>query len=194
MAIRIPVPFHGSANVERFPRTSESILGKGEQVRAILEGRSRFYRGSIHATASALNSSSQSACFNSSRHPESSTRGNARIAAHKSWPNAPVLSTWRLISPENRSGLRSGNCKSFPLLIRHRQQASNAPTLMAALVPNECVYLNGCDLLRPERTDVVGAGRGLQFFRLIALIRWLPNPRTRADRPYEDQSRWGVRG
>ena len=28
MAIRIPVPFHGSANLERFPRTSESALGE----------------------------------------------------------------------------------------------------------------------------------------------------------------------
>jgi hypothetical protein len=131
------------------------------QVSAILNSRSRFHRGSIHATASALNNSSQSARFNSSRHPESSTRGNARIAAHKSWPNAPVLSTWRLISPENRSGLRSGNCKRFPLLIRHRQQASNAPTLMAALVPNECVSFNGCGLLLLERTRC--GGRGSRF-------------------------------
>lgn len=28
MAIRIPVPFHGSANLERFPRISETALGE----------------------------------------------------------------------------------------------------------------------------------------------------------------------
>ena len=147
MAIRIPVPFHGSANLERFPRTSRSALGERDAGERGSNSRGRFYRGSIHATASALNSSSQSARFNSSRHPGSSTRGKARIAAHKIRPNAPVFSTWRLISPENKSGLRSGNCSSFPWLIRHRLQAANAPLLMAALVPNECVSLNRCEFL-----------------------------------------------
>ncbi len=86
--------------------------------------------------------------------------GNARIAAHKSCPNAPVFSTWRLISPENRSGLRSGNCNSFPLLIRHRRQADKASVWMGALAaPNKCVYLNGCDLLLLKRTDVVGGSK-----------------------------------
>ncbi len=28
MAIRVPVPFRGSANVERFPRTFQSALGR----------------------------------------------------------------------------------------------------------------------------------------------------------------------
>jgi hypothetical protein len=115
MALPIWRGFHGHPRVRW-----ENAM----QVSAILNSRSRLYRGSIHATASALNSNSQSARFNSSRHPESSTRGNARIAAHKSCPNTPVLSTWRLISPENRSGLRSGNCNSLPLLIRHRLQAA----------------------------------------------------------------------
>jgi hypothetical protein len=55
-------------------------------------------------------------------------------------------------------------------------------------------YLNGCDLFLLKRTDVVDAGRGLQFFRLIAPIRWLANPRTRLDLPCADQFQWGVLG
>ena len=124
MALPIWRGFHGHLRVRW-----ENAM----QVSAILNSRSRFYRGSIHATASALNSNSQSARFNSSRHPESSTRGNARIAAHKSCPNAPVLSTWRLISPENRSGLRSGNCSSFPLIILHRLRAIGPPAMMVCI-------------------------------------------------------------
>ena len=64
----------------------------------------------------------------------------------------------------------------------------------ALAAPNECVYLNACDLLLLKRTDVVGAGRGLQFFRLIAPIRWLLNPKTRADLPCAGQFPWDVLG
>ena len=66
--------------------------------------------------------------------------------------------------------------------------------MTALAAPNECVYLNGWDLLLLKRTDVVDTGRGLQLFRLIAPIRWLPNPRTRADLPCAGQFPWGVRG
>jgi hypothetical protein len=46
------------------------------------------------------------------------------------------------------------------------RQADNASVWMTALAaPNECVYFNGCGLLLLGRTDVVGAGRGLQFFQ-----------------------------
>lgn len=66
--------------------------------------------------------------------------------------------------------------------------------MTALAAPNECVYLNGCDLLLLKRTDVVGAGRGLKFFRLIAPIRWLLNPKTRADLPCAGQFPWDVLG
>jgi hypothetical protein len=164
------------------------------QVSAILNSRSRFHRGSIHATASALNSSSQSARFNSSRHPESSTRGNARIAAHKSCPNAPVLSTWRCRLKTDRD-CALGTAIVFRCSYFTACKADNALVWMTPLAaPNECVYLNGCDLLRFERTDAGGAGRSLQFFRLIAPIRWLPNPKTRADLPCVGLFPSGVRG
>ena len=55
--------------------------------------------------------------------------------------------------------------------------------MTALAAPNECVYLSGCDLLRLKRTDVVDTGRGLQFFRLIAPIRWSPNRETTFDLP-----------